>query len=205
MITIAEFAAKHHAGTEFVTWANATGRATMRDLWDYRPMSDDDRLWIASRPGVLTDRDAILFACWSARQEWHLLTDERSRVAVEVMERFAMGFEADETREAAHNEAVAAVRTVWAIARVICDAWTASIQVWENAKVSCVAISAAHRLSGEKAAKAAGDAGDAALRVARLSARMGFRESIIGNASSKDTRNSQVVQLNTYTVNLETL
>ena len=205
MITIAEFAAKHHAGTEWITWANATGCANMRELWEWRPMSDAHRLWIASRARVLTDRDAILFACWSARQEWHLLTDERSRVAVEVMERFARWEAGPEEREAAHYGAQAAARTVWAIARVICDAWSASFAVYDNAKISCVAISAANKLAGQEAARAAGDAGDAADRVVRLSSRTLYREFTLRGASSKDTRNAQAVQLQTYAVNLETL
>ena len=33
-------------------------------------------IWIATREGVLSDSDVRLFACWSVRQVWHLLTDE---------------------------------------------------------------------------------------------------------------------------------
>jgi len=205
MITIADFAAQHHAYAEWVTWAKATGCATMRELWDYRPMPDDYRLWIASRAGVLTDRDAILFACWSARQEWRMLTDERSRVAVEVMERFAIGEATDAEREEAHYGARAAARTAWAIAQVICKAWQASFAVYDNATISCVAISAANKLAGQAAARAACDACDAVDRVVRLSRKHRYREFALNYAASKDTRNAQAVQVQTYAVNLETL
>ena len=51
-----------------------------------------------------------LFACWSVRQIWHLVTDERSRRAVEVAERHALGQATDQELAAARDAAWAAAR-----------------------------------------------------------------------------------------------
>ena len=48
-------------------------------------------LWALRELGQIDDGSARLFGCWCCRKMWHLLTDERSRKAVEVAERFAKG------------------------------------------------------------------------------------------------------------------
>ena len=66
-------------------------------LWALRAVPDEQA---AER-----DKLARLFACWCVRQIWHQLTDDRSRTAVEVAERYAVG---DATRDALNAAAAAA-------------------------------------------------------------------------------------------------
>ena len=98
----------------------------MADLWQRTDIKPEWRIWIATRDGVLTDRELRLFACWCFRQVWHLLTDPRSRAAVEIAERFADGKatseELDAARDAAWDAASAAWAAAWAAARAAGDA-----------------------------------------------------------------------------------
>ena len=100
---IQEFMDKHHACRDGRAWAEATCE-TMEDVWRWaRP---DWLLWVATRQGVLTDRELRLFSVWSARQVQHLMSDARSLAALDVAERHANG-------EATAQELAAA----WAAAR----------------------------------------------------------------------------------------
>jgi len=56
------------------------------------------------------DKTARLFACWCVRQVWNLLTDERSKTAIEVAERYVNG-------EATEEELAAAGDAAWDAAR----------------------------------------------------------------------------------------
>jgi len=99
----------------------------------------------------VTDRKLRLFACACCRQAWHLLTDERSRRAVEVAERYADG-------EATEVEVTKAWAKAWSVAR---------------AATGDAALAAARAATWSVAREAARDA---ALAAARAAARVTMRQ-----------------------------
>ncbi len=87
-MTIEEFCARHGACQEVREWALANCQS-MRDVWD--TAKPQWLMWVATRRGVLTERDLRLFTVRCARSVEHLMTDQRSRHAIVVGERFAFG------------------------------------------------------------------------------------------------------------------
>ncbi len=93
----------------------------------------DDRLWVALRPELISDRTLRLWACWCVRHTpladermvWDLLTDARSRAAIEVTERFANGEATEDERVAARVAALAVARDAAGVAAR--DAQTAEL------------------------------------------------------------------------------
>ena len=108
-MTVAEFCRLHRACCDGRRWAIETGEPGMAELWDREDLKPAWRIWIATRPGVLTDRELRLFACWCCRQVWHLL-DERSRHAVEIAELYAEGKATSDELAAVRDAADAAER-----------------------------------------------------------------------------------------------
>lgn len=86
----------------------------------------DDALWcLQAIDGC--DREIRLYAVWCARQVEHLMTDQRSRDALDVVERYAHG-------EASGAELIAARAAAWAAAREAAwAAWAARGAVWDAA------------------------------------------------------------------------
>jgi hypothetical protein len=89
----------------------------------------DHRWWVATRPGVLSDRVLRLCACFAARSALNAERaagrepDARSWAAAEVAERFARG-------QATETELTAARGAAWAAARGATVAWEAA---WDAA------------------------------------------------------------------------
>ena len=95
--TVLRKALRGRKDNEPITLVEIIDSNGLRDaLWALRAVPDEQA---AER-----DKLARLFACWCVRQVWHLLTDDRSRTAVEVAERYAVG---DATRDALNAAAAA--------------------------------------------------------------------------------------------------
>ena len=99
---------------------------TMAEVWDACPRADW-LIWILDKLEIRDDKKLSLFGCWCVRHTqladgrtvWDLLTDERSRKAVEVAEAFARGEATQEQLVAARDAARAA------LAAAGDDAWDA--------------------------------------------------------------------------------
>ena len=104
-MTIEEFCDRHGACAEGRAWALANC-TSMRDAWD--KLKPEWLIWVATRPGVLTDKDLWLFAVHCARSVEHLMTDQRSKNAISVAERHINGEATDAELAAAGAAARAA-------------------------------------------------------------------------------------------------
>jgi len=164
-LTIEEFCDLHEACKDGREWALANC-STLQDCWE--KLHANSLIWVATRNGVLPDKQLRLFAVFCCRQIWHLLTDERSRKAVEVAEKHANGQATDEELDAAWTAADAVVlyteeAAAWHAARAV-RAATYNV-AWAAA---CTAAAAA---AGAAARDAADDAvGNAEYRAAYVAA-----------------------------------
>ena len=155
-ITIHEFCRLHGACSEGRDWAIKNCQ-TMDNVWHTaRP---DWLVWVATRPGVLTDRDFRLFAVFAARRVQRLMTDPCSIAAIDIAERYAYGEATDEELSAAWDAASDAAQ---AAAEAAAEA-AAKDAAWDAAWAAAWAAArdaawAADRTAAEAAAWAAAEA-----------------------------------------------
>lgn len=67
------------------------GCETVEELWKRDDLNPTLRIWIATREGVLAEKDRWLFGIWCVRQIWDLIEDQRSRTAVQTAEFYLEG------------------------------------------------------------------------------------------------------------------
>jgi hypothetical protein len=149
---------------------------TALDILDRKQVPAADRLWAVLRREVLDDATLRLCACaivretplGDGRRVWDLLTDDRSRRVVEVVEQYARGEASDAELAAAGAAAWAAA---WAAARAAARAagaaaWAAEYAAGAAADAAGVAAWAAAGAAAwaAEAADAAGAAESAALQ-----------------------------------------
>jgi hypothetical protein len=138
---------------------------TVITLLDRKDIPFDDRLWVIMRDELVSDKLMRLFAVWCARQVQHLMKDERSIKALDVVEAFANGN--------ATKEELAA-------------AWAAALGAALGAAGSAArdAAESAARDAAESAARdAARAAAWAAAWAAALGAALGAAESVARDAA----------------------
>ena len=149
-MTTLDFCRRFGACAESKEFAENT--PSLRVAWETAPA--EFMVWGATREGVLSERELRLFACWCCRQVWRLLTDPRSRYAVEVAEKFARGNTTEKDLAAAWAAALEVARdtaaaAAWAAARaaaleVARD--TAAAAAWAAARAAALAAARAAAL-----------------------------------------------------------
>ncbi len=154
MLTIEEFCDRHKACKEGRDWALANCES-MLDAWDKLPPGW--LVWVATRQGVLTDKELRFFAVSCSRSVEHLMKDHRSRDAIDIAERFSNGEATDQELAAARSAARAA-------------AWVASSAARESALAAAKKSAWAARAAAWVAWASAWDSTDAAAREAAWAA-----------------------------------
>ena len=108
--TIKEFIEKFNPCEERAEWALAEC-STMQEV--FAKAKPGWRIWIAARPGIMSKKDLILWACKCVKKTplanggtvWDLLTDKRSKRAVKIAKKYAKGEVSFKVMERAANAA----------------------------------------------------------------------------------------------------
>jgi len=158
-------------------WLAKNNITDLADAWD-RCHRADWMLWLDKDLDLLTDRERRLIACRcvrdtpliDGRKVWDLLTDERSRRAVTVAERYADGDATDEQLVDAWNAARVAAQAAAAAAaaaRVARDAAAPAADAAASAAWAATEAATAWATEGEEDADLLNVAGAAAAEAAR--------------------------------------
>lgn len=110
-------------------------RGTAIDILKHDTIPHDDKLWVVCRESVIDKKTLRLFAVWCARQVEHLMTDERSKDALNLAERFAHGEATDEELSAARSSSFAAASSA-AFAAVTASASYAAYASVRNKQIA---------------------------------------------------------------------
>ncbi len=122
---------------------------TVIDILKHETIPSADKFWVVCREELINTKTLRLFAVWCARQVEHLMTDVRSKKALDVAERYANG-------EASDSELAAARTAAWAAA------YAAHAAAYSAAYAARAATDAAAHAAAYAAAYAARAAADAA-------------------------------------------
>jgi len=179
-----DFLRKHNACWDGARWALSISD-DMSVVWDamIKEGKHDWLIWTATRPGVFSESILRKLACRFVRETpladgrmvWDLLTDDRSRKAVQVAEAYVDG-------NATKKELVATAEAAFDVAAVDAAAWAAEAAAW--AANATAAAEAAH--DAYLAARAASSA--AAARVAAAADLAAARSAVYAAAEAAQAR-----------------
>lgn len=164
---------------------------TILDILQDSRIPDTDKIWAFTREGIVDDRTLRLFACRCVREVWHLLTDERSRNAVEVAERYANGQATDEELRVAKAAASNVEFTSEPKLTAAWAAWAAAMESALTARAAARAAREAARAAREAAWAARGAAWSAACEAAwaaACEAAWTAREAAAREAAAREAR-----------------
>ena len=126
------------------------------DILNHDTISPPDKLWVVCREDLIDAKTLRLFAVWCARQVEHLMHDDRSKIALDVAEKFAHGKATAEELTAAWAAAGAAARAAAGDAAWAAAGAAAGDAAW--AAAGAAARAAAGAAAGDAAWDAAKDA-----------------------------------------------